>query len=49
MKTNREKMIERFNQVKRLGWVTSHRANNTGIGKTFEDLVVMNPICSVLK
>ncbi|MBR4563413.1 MAG: MvaI/BcnI restriction endonuclease family protein [Paludibacteraceae bacterium] len=39
MKTNREKIIERFYQVKRIGWVKSHRANNTGIGKTFEDLV----------
>lgn len=37
--TNREKMIEAFYKVKNLGWVESHRRNNTGIGKTFEDYV----------
>ena len=31
--------IARFSAVKELGWVTSHRANNTGIGKTLEDLM----------
>ncbi|WP_289862692.1 MvaI/BcnI family restriction endonuclease [uncultured Duncaniella sp.] len=37
--TNREKMIEAFYKVKNLGWVESHRRNNTSIGKTFEDYV----------
>lgn len=37
--TNREKIIEAFNKVKALGWVRSHRSNNTGIGKTFEDCI----------
>ena len=32
-------MIEAFYKVKNLGWVESHRRNNTGIGKTFEDYV----------
>ena len=32
-------MIERFRQVKALGFVKSNRKNNTGIGKTFEDYV----------
>lgn len=39
MKSNKEKMIEAFNAVKKLGYVKSNRKNNTGIGKTFEDYV----------
>lgn len=39
MKDDKELMIERFHQVKSLGFVQSHRSNNTGIGKTFEDYV----------
>ena len=31
--------ITRFQAVRNLGWVRSHRANNTGIGKTLEDLM----------
>ena len=31
--------ITRFQAVRNLGWVPSHRANNTGIGKTLEDLM----------
>ncbi|SVB28801.1 uncharacterized protein METZ01_LOCUS181655, partial [marine metagenome] len=31
--------ITRFQAVRDLGWVRSHRANNTGIGKTLEDLM----------
>ena len=31
--------ITRFHAVRNLGWVRSHRANNTGIGKTLEDLM----------
>ena len=37
--TNKEKIIEAFQKVKAMGWVVSHRSNNTGIGKTFEDCV----------
>lgn len=37
--TNREKIIEAFYKVKALGWIKSHRSNNTGIGKTFEDCI----------
>lgn len=37
--TGREKVVNEFNRVKLLGWVKSNRANNTGIGKTFEDLI----------
>ena len=39
MKTDKEKMIERFHEVEKLGYVPSNRSNNTGIGKTFEDYV----------
>ena len=39
MKTEREAIIERFHQVKMLGFVRSNRSNNTGIGKTFEDYI----------
>ncbi len=39
MKTNRDAIIERFRQVKALGFVKSNRSNNTGIGKTFEDYI----------
>lgn len=34
---NEDKIVEAFRKVKALGWVKSHRRNNTGIGKTFED------------
>lgn len=35
--TDKEKIKEAFYKVKALGFVTSHRRHNTGIGKTFED------------
>lgn len=31
--------IEDFLKIKKLGFVESHRSHNTGIGKTFEDLI----------
>src|SRR5690606_27455249 len=34
-----EKIESEFNRIKSLGFVKSHRTNNTGIGKTFEDLL----------
>lgn len=37
--TNKEKIVDAFHKVKSLGWVKSHRRNNTGIGKTFEDCI----------
>ncbi len=37
--TNKEKIIDAFNKVKAQGWIKSHRSNNTGIGKTFEDCI----------
>lgn len=37
--TNKQLIIEAFRRVKALGWVESHRSNNTGIGKTFEDCI----------
>lgn len=37
--SNRERIINLFHAVKQRGFVTSHRRNNTGIGKTFEDLI----------
>lgn len=39
MESNKEKMIARFRAVKAMGYVPSHRTNDTGIGKTFEDCV----------
>ncbi len=39
MNNHREQIIERFKQVKALGFVRSTRRNNTGIGKTFEDYI----------
>lgn len=39
MKTNKDLIIERFHQVKQLGFVPSNRCHNTGIGKTFEDYI----------
>lgn len=38
MKSNKEILIEKFLNIKDLGWTPSRRCNNTGIGKTFEDL-----------
>lgn len=34
---NKELIASRFKQVKSKGFIKSHRRNNTGIGKTFED------------
>ena len=34
-----DEFISRFNAVRELGWVPSLRSNNTGIGKTLEDLM----------
>lgn len=37
--TNKNLIINKFKRVKNLGYVKSHRRNNTGIGKTFEDFI----------
>ena len=37
--TNKDKIISGFRAVKKLGYVKSHRRNNTGLGKTFEDYI----------
>ena len=39
MKTNIQKFIEAFNDVKKLGELQSNRTGNTGIGKTLEDVM----------
>lgn len=31
--------IEEFEKVKAMGWIKTHRAGPTGIGKTLEDLL----------
>ncbi len=36
---NKERIIEQFRKVKKLGFVKSNRKSNTGIGKTFEDYI----------
>ena len=38
MKSSKERLIEKFEEIMARGWIRSHRCNNTGIGKTFEDL-----------
>lgn len=38
MKSSKEQLIGIFDEIHNRGWVQSHRVNNTGIGKTFEDL-----------
>jgi hypothetical protein len=37
--TNKDLIIKKFHDVKKRGFVKSNRKNNTGIGKTFEDLI----------
>lgn len=39
MNNHKEQLIEKFQKIKALGFVSSHRKNNTGIGKTFEDYI----------
>lgn len=39
MKDRKELIVERFLQVRNLGFVKSRRKNNTSIGKTFEDYI----------
>lgn len=34
-----EEFIEKFKQIKAMGWIKTHRAGTTGIGKTLEDLL----------
>lgn len=34
-----EEFVSRFKKVKELGWITTHRSGQTGIGKTLEDLL----------
>lgn len=34
-----QKFKEDFEEIRKMGFVESHRSHNTGIGKTFEDLV----------
>lgn len=31
--------INRFTEIKNTGWITTHRAGDTGVGKTLEDLL----------
>jgi hypothetical protein len=33
------KLIEKLKKIKKTGWIRTHRAGNTGIGKTLEDLL----------
>jgi hypothetical protein len=37
-----QEFISRYLAVRELGWVRSHRSNNTGIGKTLEDLLMID-------
>lgn len=34
-----DEFVKRFTQIKNMGWITTHRAGRTGIGKTLEDLL----------
>lgn len=39
MNENYIELKELFNNIKQMGWIPAHRRGNTGIGKTFEDLL----------
>lgn len=39
MTKNYAELIEQFEEIKNMGFVESHRKGDTGIGKTFEDLL----------
>lgn len=39
MITTLDEFIVAFTEIKNLGWIDTHRNNNTGIGKTLEDLL----------
>lgn len=39
MNENYKELKKIFNDIKNIGWVEAHRKGNTGIGKTFEDLL----------
>ncbi|MCA1901939.1 MAG: MvaI/BcnI family restriction endonuclease [Candidatus Hydrogenedens sp.] len=34
-----EKLIQKLREIKKMGWIKTHRAGNTGVGKTLEDLL----------
>lgn len=34
-----EDFIKKFNEIKEMGWILTHRSGDTGIGKTLEDLL----------
>lgn len=36
---NLNEFIERFQNIKELGWIETHRSGRTGVGKTLEDLL----------
>lgn len=39
MPTTLEELKEKLNKIKAAGFIKTHRANDTGIGKTLEDLL----------
>lgn len=39
MNENYKELEELFDKIKKMGWIEAHRSGNTGIGKTFEDLL----------
>jgi hypothetical protein len=39
MINNLEDFILKFNEIKNMGWIRTHRSGSTGIGKTLEDLL----------
>ena len=39
MTENYEELKKLFEKIKKSGWIEAHRAGDTGIGKTFEDLL----------
>lgn len=34
-----DEFIEKFQKIKNMGWIKTHRSGNTGVGKTLEDLL----------
>lgn len=39
MDETNKKLLDKFIEIRKMGWIKSHRNGTTGIGKTFEDLI----------
>lgn len=39
-----EDFIREYRKIKEMGWIRTHRAGPTGVGKTLEDLLALKKI-----